>query len=226
MVLSAFFALAIVLKFSDNRKRQVLSAALTVSVLYFVYIAFVVILHGINKVPFHFPIDHAAIIIVGLLSLIGGFSALVLLLRKIRFRKIASLVVIPFLVLLFMSGFLFEAGLFTPAKIDSFDYVADIDPRILDENFEGEFYYDEERNVIVFDGKEHEPKEVDNPDHFSGLSRVGAFLFEALNPYAGNALPVVQEEFESDIGIPVLLLYALKSFFWIFLSTFGLKTRS
>ena len=222
MMISAFFAYPLLHRYPNDRKKQISAAIVTADLLYLVYYAFVAGVRLICKVPFYFPKENLAILIAGVLSLIGGLCALILLIRKIRFQKAAAILAIPLLLGLFLLSFLCEAGLFSAKTIESFEYIADIDPRILDENFT-DFNYDEEKNVVVIEDKEYPPEQTDNPDHFKGLAGIAAILSETASPYAGSALPMIKGEFEAKIPAAVLLLYVLKSFFWIFLSAYEKK---
>ena len=106
-----------------------------------------------------------------------------------------------------------EYGLYSPKTIESFDYAYAIDSRILEEG-----YYDSEKNVLVFEDKEYPPKQAENPEHYSGVKFMGAAAFEVINPYSGNSLYMVEQAMESNITLPIYLLYALKGFIWIIVS--------
>ena len=47
--------------------------------------------------------------------------------------------------------------------------------------------------------------------------------FAILMNCAGNSLALMEEEIGIKVSIPALILYSLKSFFWIFLSSYERK---
>ena len=64
--------------------------------------------------------------------------------------------------------------------------------------------------MIVFEDREFEAEYIENPEHFKGISRIGAFLFEMLDPYSGNSLEMVRQIVEVSIGKWAILFYFLK----------------
>ncbi len=70
-----------------------------------------------------------------------------------------------------MVGTGFEGRLYSSPTTDSFDYIAqEIKPHIYDKDFDGDVYYDEEKNVLILNGEEYEPRQVDNPDYLTGIA--------------------------------------------------------
>ena len=45
---------------------------------------------------------------------------------------------------------------------------------------------DEEKDVVEFDGKEYGPEPAENDEHFKGVKRIAAIVYEAIVPYAGT----------------------------------------
>ena len=177
------------------------------------YLIFEIVVHALLAVPFYLP-DGAGIIKVlsGLIAVSGGSCALSLLIRHARYQKLVSVVIVPLVFALFLVGMYLEFGLHSPKTIESFDYAYAIDGRILEEG-----YYDSEKNVLVFEDKEYPPKQTENPDHYSGVRFIGAAAFEVINPYSGNGLYLTEQAMESQVSLPVYLLYALKGVLWIVL---------
>ena len=57
--------------------------------------------------------------------------------------------------------------------------------------------------------KNHELRET------SCGGRSGAYLYEALNPYAGNTLYMAEQEIDMRVSLPAVCLYAAKGILWI-----------
>lgn len=223
---------AAVMSFFLNERRKQGSTAVSVLVIwvmYLLYLGFVLLFHAIGKTPFYFPQGKdLVILLIGLLSIMAGESALLLLLEKIPYKKITAIIIVPVVFLLFLFGLLFEHGLYCLPYEESFAYLADINPRILDENFEDEFYYDETRNVVILEGKEYPPESLENEEYYRGFHRIGAYLFELVNPYSGNGLSMI---LEADVftGMEANsfslwhgIFYVLKDICWL---VFGLPKK-
>ena len=138
-------------------------------------------------VPFYLPrgIEILAIA-AGALGVVVGSMVMGLIVDKIRFKAVVAIIAIPVAIALFLAGIVTEIFAFSEPYINSFEYVAQIDSRILDENFDGA-YYDSEKNVLVVDGTEYAPEQLPNPDHATGGALAGCIAFELLSPYSGCA---------------------------------------
>ena len=205
----------------ENRKKQIFKTIALVFGTYAFFIGMINVLCALFHLPFYFPgFKDLFSIFTGLVCIVAGCCAFGILLKIFRFKKILAIVMFPVVLLLFLFSTSFEGQLYSPDKIDSFDYVYEIDSRILDENFEGECYYDSDKNVMVVEGKEYPPEQIDNPEHLRGLSRIGAFLFEAADPYSGSTLYMAQEISEIESNPLLSLGYLLKAACWIALSKF------
>ena len=205
----------------ESRRKQILKTVAAVFGTYVLFIGMINVLCALFHVPFYFPgFKDLLSIFAGLVCIVAGCCVFGILLRVIRFKRILAIVMVPVVLLLFLFSTSFEGQLYSPAEIDSFDYVYEIDSRILDENFEGECYYDLDKNVMVVEGKEYPPEKVDNPEHLKGLSRISAFLYEAVDPYSGTTLYMAQEISEIESSPLISLGYLLKAAFGIALSKF------
>ena len=211
--------------FGENRKKYIMSILLGTLILFGVFLICIVIAHTILHMPFYFPLGYDLLLIIAsLLSIAAGSCFLGWLIRRARFKGIVAIAAIPAVIAFFVFGTVFEYGLFTTPQVDSFDYVVqDYVPNLYDENFEGEAYYDEVKNVMIVNGTEYSPRQADNPEYLRGVKRMGAILYEALNPYGGNGL-FAAYEVESNINISVvaLILYVAKALLFVLL-TMGLK---
>ena len=220
-VISGFVFYYLYQKYRDSKLKCTLSILLSVLLLYGIYAGVIALLHRLFGMPFMLPDGHGCLLLLaGLLSIQGGLCALLCLIRRVRFKKILTLIAIPLLLAAFILGTPLQNGIYTSPTQESFSYIAEIDPRILDEEFSGEYYYDEEKNVVVVERKEYPPEQVENTEYLKGLPRIGAYLFEILYPFSGNSLAVVDGILEKPISLLAPLLHMLKGVFWIVLSLF------
>ncbi len=228
MFIVTAFAYFLCRRSGDNAKKHTLYITLSALAVFAGLLGFIAAAHAVLRVPFYFPGGYDVLIIaVSFLSVVGGSCFLGWLLRLIRFKRIVCVLAIPALIALFTVGTVLESGLFAPRKIDSFDYIVEqYEPRLYDEDFDGEAYYDEEKNVMTVNGTEYPPVQVDNPDRLTGIGRIGAILFEALIPCTGFGLYAVYEiDGGLDISAAVPILYALKASAFILLSLFFRKRK-
>lgn len=221
MVIAAALALFL---YETFRNKHILSIVLSTMLIYLLLFGVFALSSLIHEIPVYLPRGEACIgLIVSILSVVGGCCALGLLIRKIRFKKITALLAIPLVIALFIFGTIFEAQLYCPKQIESFDYITSS----ISEDYEGEYLYDDNRNVIIVDGKEYGPQLVDNPNYLKGAGRIGAFAFELADPYSGNGLELVRQfnledgNIASGQGLPywVYLIYGIKALCWIALSS-------
>jgi len=180
--------------------------------IYVLYIAFETLTHVILSVPFYFPKGTDIVrVLCELIAVSGGICALSLLIERMRYQRLISLMTIPAVFLLFLAGMYLEFGICSPKNVDSFDYVYSMDSRVVEEG-----YYDSKRNVLVFDGKEYPPEQAENPEHYTGIGLLGASAFEILYPCSGAGLYMVEQAMEHEVSLLMYVLYALKGLIWIF----------
>ena len=214
MMISVVLAYYLYVKNEDNNLKHVLSIILSVIVFFVIYLLVALLGHVLNSMPFRLTGSWLKLL-VSLLSIIGGNCFLAVLFRLFRFKKILAVLAIPLVFILFIFGFVFEHGIYCSPYIESFEYVAEIDPRILDEDFEGPVYYDEEKNVLIVEDKQYEPERLVNDEHLEGPTRIAACAYEALDPYAGNTLYFLEEVDEITIPIKAIPLYVVKATIWM-----------
>lgn len=218
MMISAVLAFPLYQKFRKSRFKHILAVCLLGIGLFILYVAAIAAFRLAFHVPLYRPhFREMMIILSGLLSTLGGSCALAMLLRGFRFRKIAAILAIPLVYFLFLFSSLAEAGLYSEPQEDSFAYVAEIDERLQDENFDGA-YYDPDKNMLIIEDKAYPPEQIDNPVFLRGIKRYGAFAYEVLNPYSGTSLPLIELEIEKDISLPIYGGYAAKAVIWIVLA--------
>ena len=216
MMICAVAAYPIYGRYGGKRGIHVCAVCLSTAMCCLVYFAAVLILFRTYGVPFYFPtIPTLLRLAAGLLCVVGGSCVLALLISVVRFKAAVSVIAVPIVFVLFMAGLFFEIQLYNEPTVDSFAYLAEIDERVLDEDYAGELYYDDEKNVVVLEGKEYPPRQERNPEHLFGIGRWGGFLYEVLDPYSGNSLYLAEQESSAGISIHVYGLYALKAALWI-----------
>lgn len=221
-VLSSFF---IFLHCRENTKKHLLCTAASVIIPYLVFTAAIFAFHTMHGLPFYPPDTHGLFLLAtGLLSLIAGGSFLAVLYRLIPYQKTIAILAFPLAFALFLFGMINEVGLYSTPAVESFAYVQEAEPQILEENYTGEAYYDDVKNVMVVEGKEYPPKLEENPGHYKGMKRTGAYVFEALDPWSGSFVYIVEEILKTDslLAEPVSFFtgaaYIAKAAVWMILS--------
>ena len=215
MVICAVFAYPIYLRHRYDLKKHILAVFLTTAGVFLLFNAAVIIAFTVRDVPFYFPDVFRSILIgTGIVSVIAGLCAVAMLLRTVRLKKLTALAAVPLTVLLFMVGAVFQGGLYSPEKQDSFSYVYEIETRLTDPDFT-DAYYDEEKNVLVVGGTEYPPRQVDNDEYYRGAARIGAYAYDVLDPFSGCTLPMVQEFIKNRLPVKAVVLHIMLAVLWI-----------
>ncbi len=173
---------------------------------YLIYGAVFTVSLLINKIPVFFPLSSIVLIAVCLLVVMGGLAFLDILLRS-RYKNIIALIAIPAVFVLFIFGTALEGQFYAPQQIESFDYVY----KMTDDLETADIYYDDQKNVMVYNGTEYPAEKIDNPEYISGIGRIAVIAGEAINPYAGNGLAMVSEVAGLEIPLPAQILYGAKA---------------
>ena len=203
-------------RFGRRKGRHVAAIAVSVVGVFAIILGCILVTHGACGAPFRFPGGVPLLTLaVGLLSGIGGLCAVGLLLRVIPWKRITAVLVIPLVCIVAIP--MIEEGLFASPTQESFDYTQEYYESVVDENFDGPLYYDDERHILVIGDREFEPEIVPNPKHFTGVQRALAIAEEVANPFSGNALTMIVGNDVPEIPVWALLLYALKALAWIVL---------
>ncbi|MBQ6067231.1 MAG: hypothetical protein IJK89_10475 [Clostridia bacterium] len=212
MLASAAGALFLYHRWGKNAKKHTAAILLYPLLLYAVFFAAVFAASAVHQIPFPaLPGKAVAFLALCLACVIAGECALGLLLRVIKFKIVVGLAAVPLAIALFIFGTGLEGRLFCAPYTESFSYVAETVP----EDYTGEFYYDEQKNVVILDGREYPPQQAPNEDCLTGAKKAGAIAFEALVPVSGNGIELIREEAELEIPVWALCLYALKALCWI-----------
>ena len=217
MMISVILLYPLMQKFTQQNS-VTLAVCGMVTGIYVFYILSIFIMQKLFLVPFYWPKGSEMLkLISGIIAVTGGTCAVTILLKYIRWKKTTAILIIPVVFIVFIFSMLMEFGLYNAPYLESFQYIAEINERAADENYDGEFYYDEEKNVMVLDGTEYPPEQLENEEHLTGMKRYGAYIFEAVDPYSGNSLYMVEQETENPLNRITYILYALKGFLWVLL---------
>ena len=211
MLASAAGALFLYNRWGKHAKKHTAAILLYPLLLYAVFFAVVAAASAAHQIPFPaLPGKAVAFLALCLACVMAGECALGLLLRVIKFKMIAGLAAVPLAFALFIFGTGLEGRLYCAPYAESFSYVAVTVP----EDYTGEYYYDDEKNVVVLDGQEYPPRQEPNEDYLTGAKKAGAVAFEALVPCSGNGIELIREEAELEIPVWALCLYVLKALGW------------
>ena len=215
MVICSVFAYPVFLSNKNDLRKHLLAVALVTAVVFTLISVAAVVSFSASGVPFYYPdMFRLMLICAGVVSAIAGHFTVALLLRAVRLKKLTAVAVVPLTVLLFMFGAVLQGGLYSPEMQDSFDYVYELDERLLDPDFT-DAYYDEEKNVLVVEDMEYPPRQVENGDHYRGIVRIGAYVYDILDPFSGCTLSMVQEIIEERMPVKVVVLHYIYAALWL-----------
>ena len=211
MILSIAASLFWAQRLADRPGRHTLAAVLCPAGIYAVYLACAALALTASGARFSAPQAGALpTLAAGLLSVCGGGCALGWLLRRERLRILFAILAVPAGAVLLVTGMLAEGRLFSVPEVDSFDGVY---ASVTEEEL-NRMYYDEEKNVMVLDGKEYPPERMPNPDRAAGIGRAALIVFEALDPYSGTGLDMIRQIDGTDVPGAAVLPYLLKAALW------------
>lgn len=221
-------------RYHNKRKKYSLGIVITSIASFAAFLITVLVSKRVFGIPYIFPNGHEWLfIIVGLLSVIAGNCALSAILSVVRHKKLAAVLAVPVVLCLFIVSMNLETHIYMSPTVESFDYLYETHADALEEDYDGEAYYDEEKNVLVLDGEEYPPETIDNPEYYTGWKRTGTFLFELADAYSGNGLLLTEAIIESltpndGFTMPfwVAMAYILKAGMWIAISFWLIKRRS
>lgn len=212
----------ILLQIHEGNGKRILKTALSVCVIYAIILIAFILSCLLFRIPVYPPsLSSLTCLVISLLSLIGGNSAALLLMEKTRYRKVTAILIVPLIFILFLFTTALEAMLYSPVYVDSFAYLTDS----LSEEQMADAYYDEDQNIIVYQGEGYGPEQILNEEHLTGAARIGALLLEAIDPYSGNAIEIVRQINGLPMPFYAILFYTLKALIWIFLSMFMIDHR-
>ncbi|MBQ6334322.1 MAG: hypothetical protein IJI46_04565 [Erysipelotrichaceae bacterium] len=212
VVYTLMVSLCLALFIHETRGKTLIKQVIAVIGVYGLFVIFYLLALMLNGVPIcGVSLDCLLTIFVSLLSIVAGGCALDLLFRIGRFKKLIALIVIPLGFILFTFSSVFEAGLYSDKYRLSFSYLSEVIP----EEKMDEAIYDEEKDAVIFEGKEYQAMAEEEPDHLKGLSYAGAMAFEILYPYSGVGLELIAQSLEKQIPLWALLIYVIKAALWL-----------
>lgn len=189
-------------------------------VIYAAYLLIIVITMLIKGIPLKmFGWESVLLIICGFLSVLSFESAMAMIMSHFNKKLLIAFIVLALTAGFYLSGFMAKVYLISPAKIPSFEYLLDIDERFGEEGYDDIIYYDNEKDVMVIDGKEYEPVLVDNSEHANGMMRPVLYGLEVINPSAGvyleHAVRIINDEYQVDTPAILPYAYIVHSLLWI-----------
>ena len=215
MVICVVFAYPLYLRYRYDLRKHLLDVFFLTAAVFVLFNAVVIISFSDMGVPFYFPDLFRSILIgTGIVSVIAGLCAVAMLLRTVRLKKLIAVAAVPLTVLLFMFSAVFQGGLYSPRMQDSFSYVYEIEKKLSDPDF-NDAYYDDEKNVLVVEGTEYPPRQVENEDYYKGAARIGAYVYNVIDPFSGCSLPMVQDIVEDRLPAKAVVLHMLLAILWI-----------
>lgn len=223
LAVSVLLAYYLCLRCGEKPLLHNLAIIFSTTLIYAILIAAVVIGCLIGGVPFSWPqTGYLPFIIAGLLSVIGGCCVLGWLLRKIKYKMILAIIAVPAIFITFLFSFVFEAGLYCPRTVESFRYFYEQHPEVTAQDYQGDCYYDEVKNVFVLEGQEYAPQLETNENRYSRLQRLLTMLYEIAVPHSGTPLSYVrwalQDQYGQSPDAAVTVLYYIKALFWILIT--------
>jgi len=142
--------------FFSSKNRIISIGLLTVAACYLVLVLFVIAFMTLNKVPFYFPKGSSLFLsLIGLVSLLGGYSALCKLIHVFKFKKVVAFSAFIIVFALFLMSCLVESRLYCDPYKYNFNFLLDIDATILDEDYEGDLFIDEKTMIAHLNGQEY-----------------------------------------------------------------------
>lgn len=226
MMVSAVLQFFLYSRFQDDRRKYFLASVIAGVAPFAAFAAAVWIAQGAYGLPVVFPDGHGWLLLaVGLASVIAGGCVIGAVLSAARRKRLTAALAVPVVFILFIIGMNLEMHLFTSPTESSFAYFYEAHGEALEEDYDGEVYYDGEKNAIILNGAEYPAETVDNPEYYSGLKRAGAFLPELACAYSGNGLLLIETAMDA-VRLPLwaAIAYVLKSAAWTALA-FGFIRR-
>ena len=210
--------------FFSNKKRIISTGLLTVAACYLLFVLFVITFMVFNKVPFYFPTGSSFLLsLIGLISLFGGYSALSTLIRVFKFKKVVAVSAFIVVFTIYLMCCLVEGGLYCDPYQYDFNFLLDIDSTILDEDYEGDLFIDNETMIAHLNGQEYPAERYENAEYFRGAARVMAVGEELINPYSAVSIDMVIREYDVELPLGYAIMYIVKALLWIFVPLFVIK---
>ena len=211
MLVTAAGALFLYNRWGRSPKKHTAAILLYPLAIYLLFLAVVFGGSAFRRIPVPaLPREAVVPLVLSVVSVMAGECALGVLLRKIRYKTAAAVAAVPLVFALFLVGTALEGRFFSPPYTESFSYIT----ATVEEDYTGEFYYDEEKNVVVLDGQEYPPEQAPNEDHLTGVEKLGAVVFEALVPCSGNGLALIRADAQLDLPAWAVCLYVMKAICW------------
>ena len=150
------------------------------------------------------------LILIGqLLVMLSALAVYAWIIRRVRFKMVAALLLIALSVVFYFGGILSEIPLSYPKTVESFDYVSEIDNRYNDESYEGISYYDPQTHKLIIGEDVYDAQIVQNEKYVGGFERAALIAGEIANPLAN--INRFGFDMVGTTSVWVTLLYMAKS---------------
>lgn len=210
--------------FFCSKNRIISTGLLTVAVCYLLFVLFVIAFMTWGKVPFYFPKGSSLFLsVIGLISLFGGYSALCMLIHVFKFKKFVAFFAFIAVFVVYLMSCLVDSRLYCDPYNYNFNFLLDIDATILDEDYEGDLFIDNETMIAHLNGQEYPAERYENEEYFRGASRVAAVGEELINPYSAVGIDMMIRECDADLPLGYAIMYIVKALLWIFVPLFVTK---
>lgn len=144
-----------------------------------------------------------------LLVMLSATAVYAWLMRRVRFKKTMSLLLIVLSFVGFYGGILSEGVLMEPKELESFDYLYEMDERFRKPEYEAISRYNAETHQLQIGEDAYDPQLVPNEDYVGGAARVALIAGEIINPLANIDRLGYDRAGETEVW--VVLVYILKS---------------
>ncbi len=208
-----FFALLFLTYSLSKNIQSITKPYLVILGIYIIYISIIMIIFLIFRLPLILKnIYYYLAIIISSLIMSQTIIAISLFLSQRKYPFLLSFMIIPFCVILLYVSFYISYRIQEPQKIESFDYISDIDERFNDPDYAEIIYYDEEENIIIIEEDKYPAEYIDNPESVNGISRYLLYFEELINPSS----QIIQNYVITE-DKPISIVGPLKLLLWFIL---------
>lgn len=149
------------------------------------------------------------ILLSQLLVMLSASAVYAWLMRRVRFKKTMSLLLIMLSFVGFYGGILSEGVLMEPKQVESFDYLYDVDERFRKPEYEDISRYNAQTHQLEIGEDAYDPQMVPNEDYVGGAARAALIAWEIVNPLAN--IDRLGYDRAAETEVRVVFMYILKS---------------
>lgn len=149
------------------------------------------------------------ILLSQLLVMLSASAVFAWLMRRVRFKRTMSLLLIVLSFVGFYGGILSESVLMEPKQVESFDYLYEVDERFRKPEYEAISRYNAETHQLEIGEDTYAPQMVPNDDYVGGAARAALIAWEIVNSLAN--IDRLGYDRAAETEVRVVLMYILKS---------------